>query len=83
MKFSVKSIYPISTSILCPTNCRASWESAAMEVEYLFMGDGSRNHGQITEGNDDYKYLSIIALIAKPQLDEQSGGYRKRNPVPT
>ncbi|MEH2106563.1 hypothetical protein [Nostoc sp.] len=82
MKFSVKSIYPISTSILCATNCRASWESAAMEVEYLFMGDGSRNHGQITEGNDDYKYLSIIALIAKPQLDEQSGGYRQRNPVP-
>ncbi len=53
-----------------------------MEVEYLFMGDGSRNHGQITEGNDDYKHLSIIALIAKPQLDEQSGGYRQRNPVP-
>jgi hypothetical protein len=53
-----------------------------MEVEYLFMGDGSRDHGQITEGNDDYKYLSISALIAKPQLDEQSGGYRKRNPVP-
>nr|WP_322744003.1 hypothetical protein [Nostoc edaphicum] len=82
MKFSVKSIYPISTSILCVTNCRTNWESAAMEVEYLFMGDGSRNHGQITEGNDDYKYVGISALIAKPQLNQKSGGYRQRNPVP-
>ncbi|BDI15302.1 hypothetical protein ANSO36C_11040 [Nostoc cf. commune SO-36] len=53
-----------------------------MEVEYLFMGDGSRNHGQITEGNDEYKYLSISALIAKPELDKPSGGYRQRNTVP-
>lgn len=52
-----------------------------MEVEYLFMGDGSRNHRQITEGNDDYKYVAISALIAKPQLDQRSGGYRQRNPV--
>ncbi|MBD2505818.1 MULTISPECIES: hypothetical protein [unclassified Nostoc] len=82
MKFSVKSIFPIFTSILCPTNCRASWESAAMEVEYLFMGDGSRNYGQITEGNYDFRHLSISGLIAKPQLDEESGGYRQRNAVP-
>ncbi|AVH72918.1 hypothetical protein NLP_4506 [Nostoc sp. 'Lobaria pulmonaria (5183) cyanobiont'] len=82
MKFSVKSIYPISTSILCATNCRTNWESAAMEVEYLFMGDGSRNHGQITEGNDDYKYVAISALFAKPQLNQKSGGYRQKNPVP-
>ncbi|WP_410174674.1 hypothetical protein [Nostoc commune] len=78
----MKSIYPISTSILYATNCRTRWESAAMEVEYLFMGDGSRNHGQITEGNDEYKYLSISALIAKPELDKPSGGYRQRNTVP-
>jgi hypothetical protein len=75
VKFSVKPIYPISTS-LCATNCRAGWESAAMGVEYLFMGDSNRNHGQITEGNDDFKHLSISALIAKPQLDKGSGGYR-------
>ncbi|MEH2363994.1 hypothetical protein [Nostoc sp.] len=81
MKFSVKSIYPISTS-LGATNYRAGWESAAMGVEYLFMGDGSRNHGQITEGNYDFRCLSISALIAKPQLDEKSGGYRQRNTVP-
>ncbi|MFS0513444.1 hypothetical protein ACEYW6_01715 [Nostoc sp. UIC 10607] len=82
MKFSVKSIYPISTSILCATNCRAGWESAAMEVEYLFMGDGTRNYGQITEGNYDFRHLSISVLIAKPELDQQSGGYRQRNTVP-
>ncbi|MEH1907570.1 MAG: hypothetical protein V7L05_21140 [Nostoc sp.] len=81
MKFSVKSIYPISIS-LGATNCRAGWESAAMGLEYLFMGDGSRNHGQITEGNYDFRCLSISALIAKPQLDKQSGGYRQRNTVP-
>lgn len=53
-----------------------------MEVEYLFMGDGSQNHRQITEGNYDSRHLGISALIAKPELDEQSGGYRQRNPVP-
>ncbi len=53
-----------------------------MEVEYLFMGDGSRNHGQITEGNYDFRHLSISAAIAKRQLDQQSGGYRQRNTVP-
>ncbi len=53
-----------------------------MEVEYLLMGDGSRNHGQITEGNYDFRHLSISALIAKPELDKQSGGYRQRNTVP-
>lgn len=53
-----------------------------MEVEYLFMGDSSRNHRQITEGNDDYKYVAISALFAKPQLNQKSGGYGRRNPVP-
>lgn len=53
-----------------------------MEVEYLFMGDGSRDRGQITEGNYDSRHLSISGLIAKPQLDEESGGYRQRNAVP-
>ncbi|MDZ8189204.1 MAG: hypothetical protein RMX96_30740 [Nostoc sp. ChiSLP02] len=81
MKFSVISIYPISTS-LCATNCRADWESAAAGVEYLFMGGISQNHGQITEGNHEFRYLSIGRLIAKPQLGKESGGYRQRNSVP-
>ncbi|WP_341527751.1 hypothetical protein WKK05_35620 [Nostoc sp. UHCC 0302] len=81
MKFSVKSIYPISTSSR-PTNCRASWELVAAGVEYLFMGDGSQNHGQITEGNYDFRFISIGALNAKPQLSEERGRYRQRNTVP-
>jgi hypothetical protein len=32
-------------------NFRAGLESASMGVEYLLMGDGSQNHGQITKGN--------------------------------
>nr|WP_230967714.1 hypothetical protein [Nostoc sp. WHI] len=67
---------------MCAINCRANWESAAMEVEYLFMGDGSRDHGQITEGNYDFRCFSISVLIAKPQIDKGSGGYRLRNTVP-
>ncbi|MCM0588936.1 MAG: hypothetical protein HEQ35_07760 [Gloeotrichia echinulata IR180] len=81
MKFSVKSIYPISTSLRL-TNCRTSWESAAAGVEYLFMGDGSRNYRRITEVNYDFRYLSITVLNAKTQLDVSSGRYRLRNAVP-
>lgn len=82
MKFSVKSIYPISTS-LRTTNWRFSWESGAAGVEYLFMGDGGYKDGQITEGNYDFIYVSIHGLNAKPQLDKRSGRYRQRSAVPT
>lgn len=81
VKLSVKSPYPISTSLRA-TNCRANWESAAMEVEYLFMGNGSREHGQITEAKNDLRYDSISVLIAAPQLDKRSGRYRSSNAVP-
>lgn len=81
MKFSVKSIYPISTSLRA-ANCRFSWELAAMGVEYLFMGDGSQIHGLITEGNYDFRYLGIGALNAKPQPNQISGRYRQENAVP-
>ncbi|AFZ25096.1 hypothetical protein Cylst_2923 [Cylindrospermum stagnale PCC 7417] len=81
MKFSVKSAYPISTS-LSATNCQFSWESAAMGVEYLFIGSGGRDHRQNTESHYDFRYISINGLNAKPQLDKRSGGYRKRNTVP-
>ncbi|MEJ1932457.1 hypothetical protein WDZ92_19650 [Nostoc sp. NIES-2111] len=83
MKFSVISIYPISISTsLLATNCRFSWESGSLGVEYLFMGNGSRNHRQIAEGNHDYIYVSIDGLNAKPQLDTRSGRYRQRYAVP-
>ncbi|OUL28695.1 hypothetical protein BV372_24435 [Nostoc sp. T09] len=81
MKFSVKSIYSISTS-LCATNCRASRELASLGVEYFFMGNGGQKDGQITEGNYDFRYRSIIGLNAKPQLDKRSGRYRQSHTVP-
>ncbi|MBD2363687.1 hypothetical protein H6G36_21255 [Anabaena minutissima FACHB-250] len=81
MKFSVKAIYPIST-FWSATNYRISWESGAVGVEYLFMGDGSHKHEQITEENHDFRYFSMDGLNAKPQLDVTSGRYRWRNAVP-
>jgi hypothetical protein len=54
-----------------------------MGVEYLFMGDGSQHYGQITEGNNDLRYLNIGVLIAKPQINTESGRYRLRQTVPT
>ena len=81
MKFSVKPIYPIST-FSHANNYRSSWELGAVGVEYLFMGDGSHKHEQITEENHDFRYFSIGALNAKPQLSVRSGRYRQRNAVP-
>ncbi len=81
MKFSVKPIYPISTSLRA-INCRASRELVAARVEYFFMGNGSQKHRQIAEGNNDFRYLGIIGLNTKPQLDIGSGRYRLKNTVP-
>jgi hypothetical protein len=50
VKFSVKSIYPNSTSSQA-TKCPGSWEFAAAEVEYSFMGKNSQHQGQSTKGN--------------------------------
>ncbi|NMG07041.1 hypothetical protein DP117_09175 [Brasilonema sp. UFV-L1] len=75
MKFSVKSVYPISTSLRV-ANCRLSWKSPALGVEYLFMGDGSLNKWQITEGNNDSQYASIGVLNAVRRLERRSGRYR-------
>ncbi|MDZ7958389.1 MAG: hypothetical protein RMY34_11020 [Aulosira sp. DedQUE10] len=74
MKFSVKSIFPISTSLRA-TNCRASLESAPLEVEYFFMGNGGQ-HWQITESIYDFRNISIDGLNAKPQINVRSGRYR-------
>ena len=81
MKFSVKSVYPISTS-LPVANCRFSCKSAAVGVEYLFMGDESPNTWQLTEGNYDSRYASIGALNAAPKLEQRSGKYRQQHAVP-
>ncbi|ARV61597.1 hypothetical protein BZZ01_25910 [Nostocales cyanobacterium HT-58-2] len=81
MKFSVKSVYPISTSSRV-VNCRFSWKSAAMGVEYLFMGDGRWNKWQLTEGNHDSRYASIDVLNAVPKLKRRSGRYSQQDAVP-
>jgi hypothetical protein len=81
VKFSVKSIYPISTSSPA-TKCLGSWEFAAADVEYLFMGENSQHQGQITKGNYDFKYPSINLLDRKPQIEIKSGRYKPRNAVP-
>ncbi|MEA5550452.1 hypothetical protein VB713_05575 [Anabaena cylindrica UHCC 0172] len=77
----MKSIYPISISSY-PANCQANWEFAAVEVEYLFMADGSQHQRQNTEGNDDFRYISFDGLISKPQIDTRSGRYKRINAVP-
>ena len=81
MKFSVKSVYPISTSLRV-VNCRFSWESAAVGVEYLFMGDGAQNKWQITQGNYDSQYGSIRVLNAVAKLERRSGRYKQQDAVP-
>jgi len=78
----VKSIYPIST-FWHATNYRFSWELGAVEVEYLFMGDGSHKQEQITGSNYDFISFKIDGLNARLQLDIRSGRYRQRNAVPT
>ncbi|MBD2202875.1 hypothetical protein H6G33_03005 [Calothrix sp. FACHB-1219] len=78
MKFSVKSIFPISTS-LGATNCRSSRESALLGVEYFFMGNGGYKYEQFTDGNYDLRDISIDGLSAKPQLDITSGRYRRKS----
>jgi len=66
------------------TNCRSSWELAAVGVEYLFMGNGGRINGLIKEDKYDFdlRYLGIGVLNAQPQLNQRSGRYRQRNTVP-
>ncbi|TAF09663.1 MAG: hypothetical protein EAZ77_04690 [Nostocales cyanobacterium] len=80
MKFSVKSLYPISTPSY-PSGYQASWEFAAVGVEYLFIADGSQHPRQNTEGNYDSRYISFDVLNSKPQTKIISGRY-KENVVP-
>nr|WP_211178724.1 hypothetical protein [Brasilonema octagenarum] len=63
-------------------NCRFSWESAAVGVEYLFMGDGAQNKWQITQGNYDSQYVSIRVLNAVAKLERRSGRYKQQDAVP-
>ncbi|MDF5720696.1 MAG: hypothetical protein PUP91_09460 [Rhizonema sp. PD37] len=73
---------PISTSFFAANN-QSCWESGLLGVEYSFVGNGSRNQRQFTEGNHDYKYASIGVLYAAPKLENRSGRYRNQDAVPT
>ncbi|WP_141105907.1 hypothetical protein [Nodularia sp. NIES-3585] len=55
----MKFLSPISTS-LCASICQSSWELAALGVKYLLMGDGDRDHRQITE--DDLRLISMSVV---------------------
>jgi hypothetical protein len=81
VKFSVKSIYPISTTSHS-TIWQTSWKFAAVGVEYLFMGDRSLHGGKNTEGNDDFRNSGFDAPNSKPQIETGSGRYKCRNAVP-
>ncbi len=61
---------------------QSNWELTAVEVEYLFMGCGSRKHRHFAEGNRDFRYARINVLNRAPQIDEESGRYRHRDTVP-
>ncbi len=83
MKFSVKSSYPISTSGRA-TNYRYSWESAVVEVEYLFMGDIRHNQGEIEEGDRNFRNTIFKFGLRNAALEpnKSSGRYRLKNSVP-
>ncbi|MEC4815080.1 MAG: hypothetical protein SAK29_17645 [Scytonema sp. PMC 1069.18] len=77
------TIYPVAISTSSgAVNYRFSWESALMGVEYLFMGNGSRNKRQHTEEDRDVRCASINVLNAAPELDKGSGRYRYQKTVP-
>jgi hypothetical protein len=80
VKFSVKSIYPISTSSHA-ANCQASWEFAGVGVEYLFMADGSQRQSQNSEGSDDFRYISFDRPNGKAKINIRSGRYKRKNVV--
>ncbi|MDF5716959.1 MAG: hypothetical protein PUP93_24595 [Rhizonema sp. NSF051] len=81
-QFFLDLCVPISTSFFAANN-QSCWESALLEVEYLFVGNGRRNQRQFTEGHHDYKYASIGVLYAAPKLENRSGRYRNQDAVPT
>jgi hypothetical protein len=95
VKFSVITLYPNSTSLRA-ANCPLGWESAAAEVEYLFMGIFSGgfwlnqtwlnqdclNQRLIAESNHDYRDSIIDGLNGSPKRNNRSGRYRKLDAVP-
>ncbi|WP_336231248.1 hypothetical protein [Scytonema sp. PRP1] len=52
------------------------------EWSILFMGDGSPNKWQLTQGNDESRHAIVGVLNAVPKLEQRSGRYRQQNAVP-
>ena len=95
MKFSVKLLDFISNPLVCSDWCDR--ESAAMAMEYLFIGilhkgdatfvaslpfrDRLSNNGQGTEINQNFEYARSGLLNLVP-LKQRSGRYRLKSALP-
>jgi hypothetical protein len=73
VKFSVKSVYPISTS-LGAEKSQPDWELTAMELKDLFVGYKSRKQDRFTQGNHDLRYVRISVFKQTSQIDKKGGG---------
>lgn len=93
MKFSVITINPISTSKFV-ADSRSSWESAAVVVEYLFMGTmgnilpsdvelQTTLRLRINNQNHPYDGISWFNPDSKVNQSQRSGKCRKQDAVPT
>jgi hypothetical protein len=78
VKFSVINICSLITSSRAAVS-RSSWESAAMGLEYLFMGlfinDARGHQEQIAEDNhnyaDDRIRISVLNQEGKPSIQKR------------
>ena len=82
---SVKFLGFISPLLAC-ANCLDSWESVAMGVESLFIGDaairqlGDRlSQAQSVRINDNFGYGSIGLRSSEPRIQLDSGSCRYNN----
>lgn len=75
VKFSLKSL---SLSKSLQPNLLKNWESAAWQVECLFIDSDRHEQKEITPGNhEDLAYLGSSALMAL-QSNRRSGGTGKK-----
>jgi hypothetical protein len=89
VKFSVLTINPISTTKFI-ADSRSNWESAAVVVEYLFVGtmgnilpSDVELRDRINNQNHPYDRISWLNPKSKLSQSRRSGRYRKRDAVPT
>ncbi len=76
VKFSLKSL---SLSKSLQPNLLKNWESAAWQVECLFIDSDRHEQTEITPGNhDDLAYLGSSAVSLALQSNRKSGGTGKK-----